>query len=258
MAAGGQELTFWEHLEELLSRFRAAFYAVLISTLFVMAFPVGFDSDGFSLSDPWYKTVSSLVIDRIREDFLPSNVELMPISWHAPLQVYVYVSLILGVTFSLPVIIYELYRFINPALFERERKAVTPFAVSFTFLFLTGFFLGYVLVMPATLRLLLLSAESLGLSPRYEFSQFFSLVAGGLFVCGFVMTCPVFLVLLVRAGLIDTKQFAKNRRFIYGAILIAISLVDPDPTLITEMFLGLPVILALEAAVRVAARFEND
>ena len=258
MSINEEKLTFWEHLEELLSRLRTVFYAVIISIIFVMVFPVGFDSDGFSISDPWYVTIASLVIDKIRIDFLPSGVELMPISWYAPLQVYIYVSLVLGVTVCSPVIAYELYKFVNPALYEHERKTIVPFVVSFTLLFAFGFFLGYVLVMPATVRLLLLSAENFGLSPRYEFAQFFSLVAGGLFVCGFVMTCPVYLLLLVKAGVLETERFKKNRKYIYGAILIAISILDPDPTLITELFLGIPVILVLEATIRVARRFEKS
>lgn len=234
------------------------FYALIISLLFVMAFPVGFDSAAFSVSNPWYTTIASFVINKMREDLLPSGVELMAISWLAPLQVYIYVSLILGVTISSPVIAYELYRFINPALHEFERKIIVPFIVSFTGLFIFGFFLGYVLVMPATMRILLLSAEPLGLSPRYEFTQFFSLVGGGLLVCGFVMTFPIYLVLLVRAGVIETEQFKKNRKYIYGAILIMISVIDPDPTLITEMFLGIPLILILEVTIRVARRFEKS
>ncbi|MCW4021324.1 MAG: twin-arginine translocase subunit TatC [Candidatus Bathyarchaeota archaeon] len=258
MTGKEEELTFWQHLEELLNRLRASFYAVIFSTLAVMMFPVGFGSEGFSISNPWYVTIASLVIDRIREDFLPPEVELMPISWYAPLQVYLYVSLVLGVTLSLPIIVYNVYKFINPALYEQERGSIAPFVLSFTLLFALGLILGYVLVMPATVRLLFLSAQPFGLAPMYEFSQFFSLVAGGLFVSGFIMTCPLYLVLLVRAGIIETGQFKNNRKYIYGAIMIAISIIDPDPTLITEMFLGVPVILALEVAVRVAARYEKE
>lgn len=234
------------------------FYAIIISVILTMVFPISFDSSGFSISNPWYTTLASFVINRIQEDFLPPHVELMPISWYAPLQVYIYVSLILAVTMSSPVIAYELHKFVNPALYEHERRAFVPFVFSFTLLFILGFSLGYLLVMPTTVRLLLLSAEAFGLSARYEFAPFFSLVAGGLFVCGFVMTFPLYFVLLVRAGIVETQQFKKNRKYVYGAILIAISILDPDPTLITEMFLGIPLIFILEITVRVARRFEKS
>jgi len=257
MAADEKELMFWEHLEELLNRLRTSFYALIFFTLFVMAFPISLNLENLFSENPWYPTIASLVIDKIRSDFVPADVELMPISWYAPLEVYVYVSLVLGAILSLPFIAYNVHEFINPAFHEHERKAVTPFIVSFTGLFLFGVFVGYVLVMPATVHVLLLTAQPFGLAPRYEFAQFFSLVAGGLFVCGFVMTFPVFLVLLVKVGLLETKQFKANRKYIYGGIMITISILDPDPTLVTETFLGIPTILALEIAIRVASRFEK-
>jgi len=258
MSTDEKELTFWEHLTELLYRLRTIFYSLIVCTLIVMVFPVGFDLANFSSSNPWYPTIASLVIKRIEEDFLPPGVELIPISWFAPLEVYIYVSGILGVAMSSPVIAYELYKFINPALHDHERRAITPFLVAFTALFILGFFLGYVLIIPATIRLLLLSAEPFGLSLRYDFAQFFSLVAGSLFVCGFVMTFPIYLVLAVRAGILKTEQFRKNRKYIYGAILIAIAILDPDPSLVTETFLGIPLIIVVEVAIQVARRFEKS
>jgi sec-independent protein translocase protein TatC len=257
MADDEKELTFWEHLEELLNRLRTALYALVFSTLVVMAFPITLDFGKLFSENPWYPTVASLVIDKIRTDFVPPDVELMPISWYAPLEVYVYISLVLGAILSLPLIAYNLHKFIDPALHEKEKKAVTPFVVSFTGLFLFGVLIGYMLVMPATIRILLLTAQPFGLAPRYEFAQFFSLVAGGLFVCGFVMTFPVFLVLFVKVGLLETKQLKANRKYIYGGIMITISILDPDPTLVTETFLGIPVIIALEVAIRLASRYEK-
>jgi sec-independent protein translocase protein TatC len=220
-----------------------------------MIFPLEFNLT----SNLWYNTtIASFVISKILEDIIPPGVELLPLSWDAPLQVYVYVSLVIGVVISSPVIAYELRKFINPALHEHERKDFVPFVASFTSLFIFGFFLGYFLVMPVTVRVLLLSAEPFGLSPKYGFAQFFSLVAGGLLACGFVMTFPIYLILLTKAGIIKTEQYKKNRKYIYGALLIIISLIDPDPTLITEAFLGIPLIIILEVAVKIAHRFEKS
>ncbi len=252
------EMTLWGHLEELLTRLRTMFYAVIASVLLVMIFPIDFDLGIFFGQNPQYTTIATFVINKIQEDFLPSNVELIPISYYAPVQVYMYVSLVLGVAVSSPVIAYELYRFVNPALYEYERRTFMSLVVLFVVLFVLGFSLGYILVMPATLRVLLFSAEALGLASQYGFEQFFSLAAGGLLISGFVMTFPIYIALLVRANVIETEQISKNRKYIYGAIIIAISILDPDPTLITEMFLGAPVILVLEATIRVLHRSEKS
>jgi sec-independent protein translocase protein TatC len=257
MTSNWKESSFWGHLEELLSRLRTIFYSLVISVIIVSVVPVGFDPDSFSIFNLNYDTITILIINNIQKTFLPPDVELIPISWVSPLQVYLYVSVLLGITISLPIIIYELYKFTAPALYEQEKENIVPLIFSTSALFIIGFFLGYFLIMPQTLRLLLFSAESLGLSLKYEFSQFFSLVAGGLFVCGFVMTCPVYLVLLVKAKLLETELIKKNRKYIYGGILIAIALVDPDPTLLTELFLGIPVILVFEIAIKLASRFER-
>lgn len=251
------EMPMWEHLEELLTRLRRMFYSIIITTVFVMMFPTDFDPAAI-FRNPEYTTLATFVIKRIQEDFLPADVELIPISYYAPLQVYLYVSLVLGIAASSPVIAYELHRFINPALYDSEKKTVAPFLILFTVLFALGFILGYFLVMPATLRVLLLSAEALGLSSKYGFEQFFSLAAGGLLMCGFVMTFPIYLALLVRAGVIETEQILKNRKYMYGALIIAVSILDPDPTLITEMFLGFPLILILEVTVRILGRWERS
>lgn len=257
MGYGEKELTFWEHFEELIKSLQRAFYALLISVLFVMFFPVSLVNRGGSIYNPWYNTLATLTIERLKEDFLPEGVELIPISWFAPLQVYLYVSLILGAFLSSPIIAYELYKFITPALYEHERKSLMFFVAFFTLLFISGFLLGYLLVVPATVKLLLLSTMIFGLSPLYEFSQFYSLVAGGLFICGFVMTGPLYLIMLVKAGVIDAEKIKNNRKYLYGALMIAISILDPDPTLVTELFLGIPLIAVLEITIMIVSRFEG-
>lgn len=253
----GSELTFWEHLAELVRRLRIILYSVIACTLVAMLFPVSLDRTGFSPSNPWYTTIASLVINKMRENFLPPGVELIPVSFFASLQVYILVSLILGVLLSSPITAYEVYKFVNPALYRRERRAVLPFILSFTALFASGFAIGYVLVVPMTLRLLILMAEPFGLAKLYSFTEFFSLVAGSLLVCGIMFTTPIYFVLLVKAGILTTDHLRKNRKYVYPALIIIIALLDPDPSLVTETFLGVPLIILLEISILVARRYER-
>src|SRR3989304_3365725 len=127
MPGGKVELSFWEHITELLRRLRVIFIAVAISSVLVMVFPINFTFENVSAVNPWYTTVSGWLIKRVQQDLVPSEVELLPISWFAPLEIYLFVSVMLGVVISSPVIMYEIYKFISPALHERERKSILTF-----------------------------------------------------------------------------------------------------------------------------------
>ena len=249
------ELTFWDHLTELFNRARLMLYSVVISTIAVMLIPIGLD---FSVTNPFYTTITSFVIINMQESFLPDEVQLLPLSFTAPLEVYIFVSVILGVTISLPVISYELYRFINPALHKNERNAALQFVLSFASLFVFGFIIGYVFVMPATMRMLFSFSNLLDLPPLYEFSAFFSLVGFSLFLCGLVFTFPTYIVLLVKAGILNTKSITKNRKYMYGGLLIVIAHLDPEPGLLTEGFVFIPLVALTEVSILISKRVEKS
>lgn len=251
------ELTFWEHVTELLKRLRIIFIAVAVSSIFVMAFPVNISPENLSATNPWYTTIAVLFIRKIQQDLVPPEVELLPISWFAPLEIYFFVSVMLGVVISSPVIMHQMYKFINPALHEHERKSILTFVLSFTGLFVFGVIFGYLLIMPASVLALLLASRFLGLPLKFEFAEFFSLVVGGLLLSGFMFTFPVFLVLLVKAGVLKTEYVTRNRKYLYPGIVILISILDPDPTIITEVALIIPIIILTETSVLIARRFER-
>lgn len=246
-----------EHITELLSRLRSVFFALAVSIIFVMVVPISLDLSGLSASNPWYQTISSFVIRKLQSDFLPANIELLPISWFAPLEVYLFVSIILGVIISSPVIMYQIYKFINPALRQHERNLIYPFVTAFTGLFIFGFALGYLVIVPATVRAMVLFAELLGLPPVYAFSEFFSIVMMTLLLSSFIFTFPVYVVLLVQAAIITTEQIKKSRKYIYVGAVILIAIIDPEPSLITETTCIIPIIILTEAAILIARRFEK-
>lgn len=252
------ELTFWGHLTELLSRFRTAAYALIISTIVVMVAPISIDLSNITASNPWYQTIASFVIKKLQTDFLPEGITLLPISWFAPLEVYVYVSIMLGVLISSPVIMYELYKFINPALRLHERRFVYPVIIAFTGLFLFGFSLGYLLIIPATMRAMVMFTGILQLPAVYGFSDFFSVVMMTLLITGFIFTFPIYVVLLVQAGIITTEQIKKRRKYIYFGSIILISIIDPEPGLVTEAVCIIPIIILLEASLLIARRYEKQ
>ena len=249
------ELTFWDHLTELLNRVRTILYSVVIATVAVMLIPIGLD---FSVTNPFYTTITSFVILNMQERFLPPEAQLLPLSFTAPLEVYIFVSVILGVTISLPVISYEFYKFINPALRKGERTAALQFVISFAGLFAFGFAIGYLFVMPATMQMLFSFSNLLELPPLYDFAAFFSIVGFSLFLSGLVFTFPIYIVLLVKAGILKTSSITKNRKYLYGGLLVVIALLDPEPGLITEGFVFLPLVVLTEVSILISKRVEKS
>lgn len=251
------EMTFWDHLTELIKRLRRILYFLIISTIVAMIFPVTLNFSGISPENPFYPTITTLVIQNFEQRFLPEGASLLPMSPFAVLEVYMFVSLILGLVISSPFVSYELYKFLNPALHKPEKKMIFQFVASFAGLFLLGFVLGYFLVVPTTVRTLFGFSSMLNLIPYYDFTEFYSMIGLSLLVCSMLFTFPIYIVLLVKAGILRTGQLTKYRKFLYGGVLILISIVDPDPTIITESILFLPIVILTEASILMGKRIEK-
>ena len=252
------DMTFWQHLMELLTHLRTIIYSLIISTIIALLIPINLDFLKISLSDPFYPTIISFIIKDLQDRFLIEGVELLPISFLAPLVVYVQISFILGFIISLPVLSNELYKFFQPALYEREKKSLFIFSTSFILLFAFGLITGYFFVVPITMRSLFWFSDLLYLTPKYEFSAFFSLVGITLLLCGLLFTFPLFIIFLVKIGLIGTEWISKNRKYIYGGLVILIAIVDPDPSLITEILIFIPLVIITEISILISKRIEKS
>ena len=250
-----EEMSFWDHLTELLGRFRRIFYAFIISTLVVMVVPIRIDLANQNL---FYQTIASTLISDLPGRFLADNVDLIPLSFFAPLEVYFFISVVLGATISLPIASYELYKFFSPALYEREKRFALEFTVPFIGLFTFGLIFGYLFILPVSFQTMLSFSNLMSLSPTYNFVEFFSMVGMMLLMSGLLFTFPIYIYVLVRAGILRTEQLTKNRKYLYGFILIAIAILDPEPSLITEGFTFIPIVLLMEISIFFSKRVERD
>jgi sec-independent protein translocase protein TatC len=251
------ETSFWDHTKELLLRLRTIIYSIIIGTLVAMLLPVSLEFTNFSAENPLYPTITSSLIINLQERFLPGEAILLPLDFLAPLEIYFFVAIIVGIIISIPVISYELYKFINPALHEHEKSGITWFTISFSSLFMFGLILGYLIIIPVSMQTVSFFANLLNLPPTYAFNAFFSLVGFALLASGLIFTLPLFLVLLVKAGLLKTKSFSGNRRYLYGLLIIIIAILDPDPSLVTETVVFLPLVLLTEVSILFAKRIER-
>ena len=107
--------TMWDHLSELSKRLRIVLYSLIATTIFFMVFP----ANASFLRNPlaFYDPLIALVLRQVLKDTLPSGVQLIAGEITAPLEIYLIGSFILGIVVSAPIIAFEIFRYVDPALY---------------------------------------------------------------------------------------------------------------------------------------------
>jgi sec-independent protein translocase protein TatC len=151
---------------------------------------------------------------------------------------------------SLPVILYQAYAYLLPALSDRERRVVVPFLVTAPVLFCAGVVFGYLVVLPAATKFLLnFNASQFNIQIRAkDYYSFFTTTLG---VMGLIFQLPIGILAVSRLGIVTPKQLARNRRYAYLVIaVVAMALPGTDPiSMLLEM---LPLIVLFEASLALA------
>lgn len=247
--------TVFEHIRELAGRVKIIFYSLIATTTFFMIFP----ANRSFLQNPlaFYDPLIALVLKQVLKDVLPSGVQLIAGEFTAPLEIYLIGSLLLGVATSAPVIAYEVYKYVNPALYPEERQAVYPFVLSFTILFLIGAAFGYKVLAPFMIWAMIPFFTLAGAIPIIYVMDFYNLVFITVLTTGFAFTLPVFFVLLVRFGILKTSYVTSRRRYIYAALYIITAVITPDGGPIADIALFVPMAVLLELAVLFGKRYEK-
>ncbi len=154
---------------------------------------------------------------------------------------------------AFPIIASQVWMFVAPGLYAKERNAFLPFLLATPILFIAGASLVYFLIMPLGMRFFLGfqqvgpdAATTIEMLPQV--SKYLGLIMTLIFAFGLCFQLPVLLTLLGKVGIVTSKGLAKNRKFaIVGAIAMAAILTPPDP--ISQLGLGIPTILLYELSI---------
>jgi len=219
-----------EHLDELRTR-------ILVSiSAFAVAFAVCFWQNGRLLD--------------IANAPLPGDRTPITFGVAEPFTATVTITLYAAIVLSLPVILYQAYAYVLPALTDRERRVILPFLVIAPALFCAGVVFGYFVVLPAATKFLLNFNESqFNIQIRAkDYYSFFTMMLG---VMGLIFQLPIGILAVTRLGIVTPKQLAQNRRYAYLVIaIVAMALPGTDPiSMLLEMA---PLIVLFEASLVLA------
>ena len=249
-------MPFWDHVNELAKRLKVVLYVLVVSTIIFMVFP----SDLSSLSNPlqFYDPLVALILRQIRAQMLPPNVRLIGYELTVPMELYLIASFIMGFAVSIPVLAYEIYRFVDPALYPHERKAVYPFVLSFTALFVVGATFGYKILTPFMIWALFPFFTAVGAERIISIMDFYKMVFVSTLMSGLIFTWPVFFILLVRFGILKTSMITSNRKYVYAAMYIITAFGTPDGGPLADLMLFIPMVVLTETAVYFGRRYERS
>ena len=247
-----------DHINELSKRAKVWIYAFAASTFFFLAFPTDFSLPQNFLVSYSYKPLIALILVDIRKYLLPKDYTLIGGTVTAPLELLLVGAVVFGFAASAPVFAYEIYKFVDPAIKPSEKQSIGPFVTGFSVLYLVGALFAFFVLLPVIFFFSLPFFQATQIPATIFADQFYYLVFFTVMVTGFAFTIPVIFVLLVKLHVLGTATLRQNRKYVWGVVLVLTAVLSPDGGPLADIALFLPVIVLLEAALRVARRYEKD
>ena len=227
-----QELALTEHLRELRDRLIRSLIAVVVG--FVLCYTV---------IEPIFSFLAK-PLDAV----LPPGTTIIFTSYPEAFFTYIKLALVCGVFVASPVILYQIWAFIAPGLYEHEKKWAIPFVICSTFFFVGGAIFGYTVVFPAAFNFLAgYSSSNLELLP--SMGEYFTLTIRLLLGFGIAFELPVFMVFLGIVGIIDASMLRKNRKYAILIIFTAAAIITPTPDILNQILMAGPLLLLYELSI---------
>lgn len=256
------EMSFFDHLEALRWHLIRASIAILVfTTVAIIYYDELFDAVimGPSKMDFWtYRTMCN-VGNAIGRNFCFSDfkVELINTEMAGQFTLQINSSLLIGITLGIPYLLWELWRFIKPALHDKERKAATGFVFYATILFFLGVMFGYYIITPMSLHFLATYTVSSSIHNMFAVDSYMSSVATLTLATGIVFELPIIIYVLATLGIMTPTFMRSTRRYAVVVILIIAAVVTPTPDMLTMTVVSIPLFVLYEISILVAARVEK-
>lgn len=227
-------MTFFQHLEELRKR---VFYALGFVLVFFMV--------SWAFVEKIYIWLAQPVLQ-----FLPEGHKLAFTALTEPFMMYIKLSFISGLFLASPFVFHQLWLFISPALYKKEKKWVFPFVFFTTFFFLLGGAFGYYYVFPWACKFFLEIGENF--NAILTISEYFTLAFRVLLGIAVVFELPVLTFLLAKIGVLSARFLVKYFKYAVVLIFVLAAIITPTPDMITQSMFAIPMLVLYLLSILIA------
>lgn len=228
-----KEMTFLEHLEELRWTIINSLIGIVVAAI-----------------------LSWIFIDRIINDILlyPATrygIKLQNLRPFGQLFLYFQVAMMSGIILSLPWIVYQIWKFIEPALHKHEKKYVSLIVLFTTFSFILGALFAYFVMLPYSLNFAF-SFGSEAIENRFAIDEYLSIVISMIILSGIVFELPMLSFFLTKLGILTPTILRRYWRYAIVLILILAAIITPTVDPVSQSLLAIPLFLLYEISIWVS------
>lgn len=224
-----KDMPLMEHIVELRKR-------LVIIAMFFVTFMVA----GFFLAKP--------VIVYLQNTDEVATLTLNAFKLTDPLYVFMQFAFVIALVLTCPVILYQLWAFVSPGLYEKERKVTLAYIPIALLLFLSGVAFSYFILFPFVVDFMIRMSNDLHVEQVIGIHEYFTFLVQLTLPFGFLFQMPVVLMFLTRLGIITPMFLSKIRKYAYFVLLVIAALITP-PELVSHLMVTLPMLVLYEVSI---------
>ena len=265
MAKKDKEMSFMDHLEDLRWMLIRSTIAILIMAGVAYNFiDFIFDKIIFGAKDPNFVTyrffcnVANFINPGTDADcttefsFMIQNTEV-----GGQFSIFIWTCISAGFIMAFPYLLWEIWKFIQPALYQKERKGAKSFIAVSSLLFFLGVLFGYYIIVPLSVNFFATFTVSAIIQNQFSVDSYIALVKTSVIASGIVFELPILIYFLAKLGLITAAFMRTYRKFAIVIILIIAAIVTP-PDITSQIIVSIPILFLYEISILIAARIEKQ
>ncbi len=230
-------MTFLEHLEDLRKRLFYSFIAI-----FICIIPAWF----------FHKELYNILAHPVTQ-YLPEGTQLAFTKLTAPFMLYIKVSFLASLFLSAPFIFFQLWMFVAPGLYQKEKKYVIPFVLFTTVFFSAGALFGYFIVFPFACRFFLSMGSEF--QAVITVDDYFSLALRVLLGIAIVFELPTLAFFLARMGILTARWMIKQFKYAVLMVFVIAAIITPTPDWMTQSIIAFPMLALYGLSILIALAF---